>query len=91
MLMQSHERTKDGKVLIRLLPALPDAWPDGCVKGLRAQGGYTVDITWMQGKIIDYKVTGGDPKGYCLVLTAQIGDAVDEVANSVRGAAHFSR
>ena len=66
MLLQSHERTKDGKVLIRLLPALPDAWPDGCVKGLRAQGGYTVDITWMQGKIIDYKVTGGNPKGYAV-------------------------
>ena len=91
MLMQSHERTKDGKVLIRLLPALPDVWPDGCVKGLRAQGGYTVDITWMQGKIIDYKVTGGDPKGYRTVLMAQIGGAADEVVNSVRGAAHFSR
>lgn len=62
MLMQSHERTKDGKVLIRLLPALPDAWPDGRVKGLRAQGGYTVDICWMQGEIVDWKVSGGDPK-----------------------------
>ena len=68
MLMQSHERTKDGKVLIRILPALPDAWPDGRVKGLRAQGGYTVDITWMQGKVVDCKVTGGDPKGYRTVL-----------------------
>ena len=38
---------------------------------LRAQGGYTVDITWMQGKIIDYKVTGGDPKGYRTVLSAK--------------------
>jgi len=67
MLVQSHERTKDGKVLIRILPALPDAWPDGRVKGLRAQGGYTVDITWMQGKPIDVKVNGGNPKGYVLV------------------------
>lgn len=62
MLMQSHERTKDGKVLIRLLPALPDAWPDGCVKGLRAQGGSVVDIRWMQGEIVDWKVSGGNPK-----------------------------
>jgi len=67
MLVQSHERTKDGKVLIRILPALPDAWPDGRVKGLRAQGGYTVDVTWMQGKPIDVKVTGGKPGGYVLV------------------------
>lgn len=72
MLLQSHERTADGKVLIRLLPALPDAWPDGRVKGLRAQGGYVVDITWMQGAIIDYKVTGGDPKGYAILLIRRI-------------------
>lgn len=70
MLLQSHERTTDGKVLIRLLPALPDAWPDGRVKGLRAQGGYTVDITWMQGAIIDYKITGGDSKGFTVLSPA---------------------
>lgn len=33
---------------------------------LRAQGGYTVDITWMQGQAIDIKVTGGNPAGYVL-------------------------
>ncbi len=70
MLMQSHERTKDGRVLIRILPALPDAWPDGCAKGLRAQGGYTIDIAWMQGRAIDVKVSGGRPDGYVIHETA---------------------
>ena len=66
MLVQSHERTEDGKVLIRLLPALPKAWPDGEAKGLRARGGYTVDVSWQGGKLLRYDVKGGDPDGYAV-------------------------
>ncbi len=60
MLLQSHAGA------IEFLPALPQAWPTGKVTGLRARGGFTVDIAWRDGKLTEATITS-DLDGPCAI------------------------
>ena len=58
MLLQSHlpagpveSQIPNLKFVIDLLPALPATWPTGSVRGLRARGGYEVDVAWADGNL----------------------------------------
>jgi alpha-L-fucosidase 2 len=72
MLLQSHAGEID------LLPALPKAWPTGSVKGLRARGGFTVDIDWQDGKVTKYRITSPEPREVMVRVNGETKDVKSE-------------
>ena len=72
MLLQTHAGEID------LLPALPAAWPDGEVRGLRARGGLTVDLTWKAGRVTTYRLTSKTPEKVTVRLNGEVSEVTPD-------------
>ena len=59
MFLQSHEGSLEERIA-ELLPALPDEWADGSIKGIKARGNLTFDISWSEGVLKSASVTAAE-------------------------------
>lgn len=74
MLLQSHAGE------IELLPALPSSWRNGSVTGLRARGGFEVDLSWADGRVTEYRITSAERRP----VTVRINGTVRKVESGLR-------
>ena len=73
MLLQSQDGT------ISLLPACPAAWgKEGSFKGLRARGGFTVDCSWKDGKVVSYRITSANPRNVKIIANGNSKEITSE-------------
>jgi alpha-L-fucosidase 2 len=83
MLLQSHADSID------LLPALPAAWPQGNVRGLRARGGLTIGVHWSGGKALEATVLSDRSETF--ILRAPPGQTVAAVRSGASSVAFGAR
>lgn len=69
--------------VLELLPTLPEAWSEGAIGGLRARGGYGVDIAWREGKLSQATIRA-DQGGTCRVRCGGTSLSVTDEAGSVQ-------
>ena len=79
-LLQSHQTLSedDSRFLIHLLPAPPPSWQHGRVKGLRARGGFEVDLEWQDGQLTRAAIRNvASPVNQAVI---RIGDEIREIS-----------
>ena len=59
------------RIIIELLPALPEQWKDGSVSGIRARGGITVDMTWQNSRVTSLTLTAQKACKVALIMNGE--------------------
>lgn len=71
MLVQSND-------VIQLLPAPCRAWPEGQIKGVRARGNISVDLSWKDGRVTDWKLSSPNPSPVRVLVNGEYLEVIPE-------------
>ena len=66
---------------IELLPALPKAWPNGSLKGLKARGNFIVEFAWKDGRVTTYRIASPTPREVNLRINGEVKTVTSQKAN----------
>lgn len=72
MLLQSHVQDDMGNTILYLIPALPKAWSQGHISGLKARGGFEIDMEWNNSTLTSATIKATQ-RGTCKV---RVGDKI---------------
>ncbi len=70
------ERLVDAPYILHLLPALPSAWPEGKINGLRARGGFEVDLEWKDGELEQATIRATRAGSFRLYSKGRLSDTI---------------
>ena len=71
-----NESLAEAPYILHILPALPSAWPKGKVRGLRARGGFEVDIEWEKGKLVEANIHATTNGGFRIYSEGKLSNLI---------------
>ncbi len=70
------EALAEAPYILHLLPALPSAWPNGKISGLKARGGFEVDIEWKGGKLVQATIRANRDGSFRIYAQDKLSDVL---------------